>query len=565
MVYMDGDRQGEQSGDGCCGCDSDGQCNGNGNDHEPNMSSHEDGYDRSSSDSSSSSCAATAAAATFLRFAALTTLVAAGPAMVFSMSVLVVPFEQTFNVTRTESSATISFAWTAQFLIGLPTAWCFKRISAPKIVLLGTFIAACGGLLAAGATTTMLEVHVFLGGLTGIGQGILWCLTCFMIPIYFPNQIGFANGIVYGFGNGFGTLIWSFGFEWLTQEYSWRRAVMLATIGSTVALFLPLAVLVSKLTPSYIKSPDERRKTISADRGEERERDQAGMAEAAVASGGSSLMISLSSKKCCTPRASALMGSNGNLNYASTVKEPHYDDNSNNGEERGDYDHHPAASLTFGEFMLTRNVILIGMSYFSFCMATLGAFGHISTQVQSLGMSSDTGAIVVSVAGFTGMSSRPIGGFLADRYFGNRPLLVGAAFFTSVLFLVWNVCSTPASAIFFGGAFGCMFSLYYTVLAGLLWETGGQKHFNELFSALNGLFGLPGCLFSSSIFGMTFSIQRNYWISGFIGSVLMLLAAAFPLFMNLERRKCLNVVQQGVKYHRNRATSGEDIEVIMIL
>jgi MFS family permease len=461
-----------------------------------------------------------------------------------------VPFEQNFNATRAESSMTISFAWTAQFVMGLPTAWCFKRVSAPCIMLLAVLLATGGGVLAAAAATTMLEVHVLLGGMAGVGQGILWCLTCFMIPVYFPDQVGFANGIAYGLGNGLGTLAWSFGFEGMTQKYGWRRAVLLASVTSTVVLLLPLAVLLSPLSPptvqntvqkltkekgqaaatkAKVEEPSNRHRREQSTRQKNGEA-QGTVDEAPLALESSTLVAPLSSTSTVATRSSMLLVDDD----ASATEKGHADEEDRHHHH---HHHHAAASLTFLEFMATRNAVLVGLSYCSFCMAMLGGFGHLSAQVQSLGMSSDTGAIVVSVAGFTGMVSRPFGGLLADRCCGNRPLLVAASVLTSVLFLLWNMCVTPASAIFFGATFGSMFNLYYTVLAGLLWEIGGARHFNELYSVLNGLFGLPGCLFSSSLFGLAFSYHGNYWIGGFGGSALMLLAAIFPLFMRLGGRR----------------------------
>ena len=110
--------------------------------------------------------------------------------------------------------------------------------------------------------------------------------------------------------------------------------------------------------------------------------------------------------------------------------------------------------------------LMVAISYSAFCLSTLGIFGHLSAQVQNLGMSSHVGAAVVSAAGFAGMAVRPAFGFLADRFCGKRTLLILLATLLSVLFLVWNICSTPETAILFGCALGVLFNAFYTVLAG---------------------------------------------------------------------------------------------------
>ena len=142
-------------------------------------------------------------------FAALISLVAFGPAMVFALSVLVIPLERAFHTSRIDSSSTASFAWTAQFVMSLPASWCFRRFRPSQVMVLGASLSVGGCVLAATTATTMLQVHLFLGGLSGMGQGILWSLACFLIPVYFPSRVSFANGVVYGIGNGVGTLAWS--------------------------------------------------------------------------------------------------------------------------------------------------------------------------------------------------------------------------------------------------------------------------------------------------------------------------------------------------------------------
>ena len=411
------------------------------------------------------------------RFAALISLVAASPAMVFALSVLVIPFERAFHTSRMDSSSTASFAWTAQFVMSLPASWCFRRFPASYVMVLGAALSVGGCVLSATTATTMFQVHVFLGGLSGMGQGILCSLACFLIPVYFPSRVSFANGVVYGVGNGVGTLAWSFGLEALLQEFGWRWAVLLTSAASLAFLVLPLCVLVT----------DYRRSSTSIVADKLRRE------------------MNIDSKRTA-------FGAEMNRNLD---KQP--------------------ASLSFGAFMFTRNAIMVAISYSAFCLSTLGIFGHLSAQVQNLGMSSHVGAVVVSAAGFAGMAVRPAWGFLADRHCGKRTLLFLLATLLSVLFLVWNICSTPETAILFGCALGVLFNAFYTVLAGLIWDVGGERHFNNFYSVLNSVFGLPGCMFSSVLYGMVYNYQGNYWIAGFGGSALMMISAVSPLFVRLPR------------------------------
>ena len=409
------------------------------------------------------------------RFAALISLVAASPAMVFALSVLVIPltsFPHLANGQQFHGLLRLDRAvrHVAAGILVLPTLSSVVCDGARRGLSVG------GCVLAATTATTMFQVHVFLGGLSGMGQGILWSLACFLIPV-FPSRVSFANGVVYGVGNGVGTLAWSFGLEALLQEFGWRWAVLLTSAASLAFLVLPLCVLVT----DYRRSST----SIIADK-LRREMD-------------------IDSKR-------AAFGAEMNRNLD---KQP--------------------ASLSFGAFMFTRNAIMVAISYSAFCLSTLGIFGHLSAQVQNLGMSSHVGAVVVSTAGFAGMAVRPAWGFLADRHCGKRTLLILLATLLSVLFLVWNICSTPETAILFGCALGVLFNAFYTVLAGLIWDVGGERHFNNFYSVLNSVFGLPGCMFSSVLYGMVYNYQGNYWIAGFGGSALMMISAVSPLFVRLPR------------------------------
>ena len=150
-------------------------------------------------------------------------------------------------------------------------------------------------------------------------------------------------------------------------------------------------------------------------------------------------------------------------------------------------------------------------------------------------MSSLVGAEVVAVAGFAGMAVRPVWGSFADRFHGKSFLLAFLAAGLSVLLLFWNICSTRGSAIFFGCALGILFNAYYTTLAGLIWAVSGKRHFNNFYSVLNSLFGLPGCLFSYMLYGMVYNNQGNYLMAGIGGSTLMMISAVSPLFIALPK------------------------------
>ena len=335
-------------------------------------------------------------------------------------------------------------------------------------------------MLAGLTATTMLQVHLLLGGMSGIGQGILWSLACFLVPVYFPSQISFANGIVYGIGNGLGILAWSFGLETLLQEFEWRLALLLTSAASLALLLLPLSVLLI----------DHRR----------------------------GLIVTSTEHSCDEVDRSCVAD---NVSADKLPRDP--------------------GNLKFSAFIFSRNAIMVAISYTAFCVATLGIFGHLSAQVQNLGMTSSVGAEVVALAGFAGMTVRPFWGSFADRFHAERFLLAFLAAVLSVLLLFWNICSTRGSAIFFGCALGMLFNAYYTTLAGLIWAVGGKRHFNNFYSVLNSVFGLPGCLFSSVLYGMVYTNQGNYWMAGFGGSALLMISAVSPLFIALPKHNGLNI------------------------
>ena len=68
---------------------------------------------------------------------------------------------------------------------------------------------------------------------------------------------------------------------------------------------------------------------------------------------------------------------------------------------------------------------------------------------------------------------------------------------------------------------------------------------------------------------MAFSHRGDYWVAGFGGSALMLLAAIFPLFMSLDRQARMVLVQDGkcddVEDGQNFCGTGKNAEAIVVL
>ena len=86
----------------------------------------------------------------------------------------------------------------------------------------------------------MFQVHVFLGGLSGMGQGILGLWRAFLSLSTFPPELA-SRMAGHGVGNGVGTLAWSFGLEALLQEFGGAGLCYSRALPAWHSLFCPCA------------------------------------------------------------------------------------------------------------------------------------------------------------------------------------------------------------------------------------------------------------------------------------------------------------------------------------
>ena len=407
----------------------------------------------------------------------LTFIIVAGPSSAFALSVLVVPHEQDFNITRSESSTLISYRFTANFLVQALLAFVFTKLQPKAWIIIGS-VAMVTGLMAASVAPDFLTVCLTLGVLSAVGTGILYGTAQFLIPCYFPNSVALVTGLVFS-GMGIGSLAWSTMMTALIQEMEWRRTLQNMSI-FVVALCLPILFMPSVApVASTSETVEDCKEDVTK-------------VVAVVVAEKSDLET-------------------GQAKEAVRVKR-----------------------ISLMDAILTRGCVVLGVAQLLLSLSVLGVFGHLSPFYTDDGLTASQASLVVSLVGIAQIIGRPLGGLVADRWLGSRKTLILVALHLSVTMALWTHSSFSfGTAVAFAMNFGISFGAWWPIWAGAIYEQVGSVHFAKAYAVTMLLAALPGCMFSASMFGLLCDITGSYKVSaygasGVLLSVVVLITVLLP-------------------------------------
>ena len=154
-------------------------------------------------------------------------------------------FLNTLNADMGWSLAVISFAVSIGLLLfGLASplsGWLMDRFG-PRLVMLGGVILICASMAASSQMTTLWQLNLFWGALSGIGTGVAGSvLGATVATRWFVARRGLVIGI-FGASTSAGQLIFVPLLAWLESVIGWRASVM-ALGGAAALLLVPILLL----------------------------------------------------------------------------------------------------------------------------------------------------------------------------------------------------------------------------------------------------------------------------------------------------------------------------------
>ena len=185
--------------------------------------------------------------------------------------------------------------------------------------------------------------------------------------------------------------------------------------------------------------------------------------------------------------------------------------------------------ITLLQALMTKQIITLALAYCLFLIAALGIFGHLAA-FYTIAFSSSEAAMIVSIVGIAQIIGRPLFGLLADRLFGNRLTLAFCSLHVGLSLLCWTSSGTSLEiGILWALNFGISFGGYWAVVAGAVHENMPDEYFAKGFGIIVVVAGLPGTMFSSSIFGYLKETTGTYMTPSILSASLLLVGTVVVL------------------------------------
>ena len=171
----------------------------------------------------------------------------------YAWSVFVLPLEQEFSWTRTETSwvytvAIVSFALT---FVG---AGRLQDVKGPRICAFLGGVLVSAGFLFSSMTTSLVALYVFFGLIVGIGNGFGYATPIPVASKWFPDKRGLVVGIMVGaYGGGqaiFGTLANAY----LIPSFGWRATFQ--ALGVVFFVMTMIGTVLIKNPPAGYRPPN---------------------------------------------------------------------------------------------------------------------------------------------------------------------------------------------------------------------------------------------------------------------------------------------------------------------
>ena len=198
-------------------------------------------------------------------------------------------------------------------------------------------------------------------------------------------------------------------------------------------------------------------------------------------------------------------------------------------DQNKDQDGNIDPKITLLQALMTKQIITLALAYCLFLIAALGIFGHLAA-FYTIAFSSSEAAMIVSIVGIAQIIGRPLFGLLADRLFGNRLTLAFCSLHVGLSLLCWTSSGTSLEiGILWALNFGISFGGYWAVVAGAVHENMPDEYFAKGFGIIVVVAGLPGTMFSSSIFGYLKETTGTYMTPSILSASLLLVGTVVVL------------------------------------
>ena len=319
----------------------------------------------------------------------------AGPSSAFALSVLVVPHEQEFNITRTESAILISYRTTIQFVMCGIFGFLFTKLPPKAWIIIG----ACtkvAGLMAASLAPDFFAVCMTFGALSAVGTGIMYGTTQFLIPLYFPQSVTLVTGITFS-GIGIGSLIWSNMMSILIERFGWRITSQIMSI-FVVVLCLPSLLMPSVASMSSAGGGKTKTKTKTKTKKSTR-------SWSIHLTHGRWSLKHLGSKDL----RGDVVAHQIDVEKGRQQQVISYDVEEESSTAEEDVTGRTKVSLLM-DAILTRGVAALSLAQTLAMFATLGVFGHLAPFYTDAGLTTSQAALVVSAVGCAQIIGRPLAG-----------------------------------------------------------------------------------------------------------------------------------------------------------
>ena len=135
------------------------------------------------------------------------------------------PFQESLHATLPAIQVTFTILVVVQTWLSPAQGWLVDRFGARMLITIGCLLSGLGWIGAAYAAS-LTSLYLTYGLLCGIGTGIVYVGIIGLVVRWFPDQRGFATGLVAA-GYGFGAILTTFPIDMIMQSSGYQTALIM--------------------------------------------------------------------------------------------------------------------------------------------------------------------------------------------------------------------------------------------------------------------------------------------------------------------------------------------------
>jgi len=358
------------------------------------------------------------------------------------------------------------------YFTGIVCGSLIERFGFRAVTISGCLLSVIGFISSAFATNVYVLYFTY-GGLTGVGNGLMYVTCMVAVQHYFSKRRALATGIAVA-GSGLGTLVFSYVTQVLIQETGWRKTLIIEGVMMLVCVFFG-----ALMRPLPAKADSSKYSLVEASSQVDGEivnhEVPVGIEEADV---------------CCSCFGGAAGRAKHDCIDWSLYKDPKF------------------------------NLIVVAL--FCFAMNLHVPYTFTPNRAIKLGIHPEKAALLVSIMGISNVSSRFLFGFIADRSESMRFIIGGLSLciggLMSALTPFYSTYTTMAIYSFmFGVCTGCFASLYPVLMVDFFGMERIGKVIGQAIGTHSPVFLIAAPL-SGLIIDKTGNIDLPFIIVGIVGA-----------------------------------------------